>query len=352
MMRDAMATSPPRPVITLAIQRFDRTAALHTGIVRMDDVNVAYVLPGTSVAGILNGTFEAAEMPLAHYVFLRSIGEPFTAIPVYPDRLFVQQYVYTRPDTGIRSLADLRGRRVLVPMYFMTSSFWHRGMIEDETGIQPHEIEWHTTSPERDSRQRLPEDIKVVLTPGPHLGLERLLDSSADCLMTEGTPQVSPEDRQRVVRLHTDAPAVQRDFFRRTGFHPIVHIIVLRREAVDRRPTILEELCDGFDRAKQSAYSLLQNERTTGLPLMRSYLDETVELFGDDPWPHGADGRNGAELDQFLEYAYKQGLTERRLSVEDLFDPPARQFRFRSRMSYGANLGALSSTLGHVPASL
>jgi len=169
--------------------------------------------------------------------------------------------------------------------------------------------------------------------------------------MTEGTPQVSPADRERVVRLHPDAPAVQRDFFRRTGFHPIVHIIVLRREAVDRRPTVLDELCEGFDRAKQSAYALLQNERTTGLPLMRSYLDETLELFGDDPWPYGLDGRNGAELDRFLEDAHKQGLTEKRLSVEELFDAPARQFRFRSRMGYGANLGALSSVLGHVPAS-
>lgn len=344
-----MASRRSARTITLAIQRFDRTAALHTRTVTIDNTLVLYVLPGTSVSGVLDGTFDAAEMPLAHYVFLRSIGAPFTAIPVFPDRLFLQQYVYTRPDTGIRSPGDLRGRRVLVPMYYMTASFWHRALLAEEYGIRPREITWHTTSPERDARMRLPADVQVVLSRGPHLGLERLLDGTTDCLMTEGTPFVPPEQRQRVVRLHADVDARQRDYFRRTGCHPIVHVIVVRQQAVDERPAILEELCEAFDRAKQSAYYLLQNERTTGLPLMRGYLDETVALFGDDPWPYGVEDRNRAELERFLGYAHDQGLTDRRLDVDALFDPPAREFPFRATMRPAEQPANLSALLGYLP---
>jgi 4,5-dihydroxyphthalate decarboxylase len=335
--------------VTIAIQQFDRTAALHTRTVAIDNAIVLYTLPATSVTGLLNGTFDVAEMPLAHYAFLRSIGAPFTAIPVFPDRLFLQQYVYTRPDTGIRSLADLRGRRVLAPMYYMTASFWHRGILQEEHGILPREIEWHTTSPERDPRMRLPEGVTVVLSRGPHLGLERLLDGTTDCLMTEGTPVVPPDQRDKVVRVHANAQEAQREYFRRTGFHPIVHIIVARQEVVAERPALLEELCAAFDQAKQSAYYVLQNERTTGLPLMRGYLDETVALFGDDPWPYGVEGRNRAELDQFLAYAHEQGLTERRLDADELFDAPAREFPFRATMVPDAHPGGLSALLGYLP---
>lgn len=326
-----MAVQKSPRVMTLAIQRFDRTAALHTGAVTIPGVMVLHVPPPVSVAGVLNGTFDAAEMPLAHYVFLKGRDDPFTAIPAFPDRLFVQQYVYTRLAAGIRSPAELRGRRVLVPQYYMTAALWHRAMLEEEYGIRAEEIEWHTTSPERDPRMRLPQGIRIVLSPGPHLGLERLLDGTVDCLMTEGTPVIAEEERSKVLRLHRDVHGLQRDYYRRTGFHTIVHVIVLRKEALEERPELAVELCRAFDEAKAQAYRTLQNERMTGLPLMRSYIDETVEIFGLDPWPYGLE-RNFPELDRFLAHAREQGLAEKRLGPEDLFAPSARNFRFRAAM--------------------
>jgi 4,5-dihydroxyphthalate decarboxylase len=341
-----MAAKPARPTLTLAIQRFDRTAALHTRVVAVDDVMVLHILPNPCVIGLLNGTFDGAEMPLAHYAFLRDIGAPFTAIPVFPDRIFPHQYIFTRPDSGIRSLADLRGRRVITPIYYMTAALWHRGMLKDECGIRPADLQWHTTGPERDARMQIPADVPVRIVPGSRLGDQQLLDGTVDCLFTEATPRLPPEQQDRLVPVIEDMQAVQREWFRATGFHPIVHVIVLRQQTVDQRPEVIEELCDGFDRAKQSSYQVLQNERMTSLPFMRAHLDETTALCGDDPWPYGVDGRNGAELDQLLAYAHDQGLTQRRLQVEDLFDPPARRFRFRARMQRGAAASDLDGVLG------
>jgi hypothetical protein len=73
---------------------------------------------------------------------------------------------------------------------------------------------------------------------------------------------------------------------------------------------------------------------------MRSYLEETLDLFGDDPWPYGLE-RNHAELDQFLAYAHDQGLTRQKLAPEELFDPPARNFRFRSKLPYSSEPGSI-----------
>ena len=117
----------------------------------------------------------------------------------------------------------------------------------------------------------------------------------------------------------------------KTGFHLIVHVIVVSKKAVQERPDLLEELCGAFDQAKESAYRVLRNERMTSLPLMRTYLDETVAMFGNDPWPYGLE-RNWAELDRFLAYAHDQGLTQQRLSPEILFEQQIREFPFRAKM--------------------
>jgi hypothetical protein len=82
---------------------------------------------------------------------------------------------------------------------------------------------------------------------------------------------------------------------------------------------------------------------------MRAYLDDTLALFGDDPWPYGLQGRNRAELDLVTQLAHEQGLTERRLDVDELFAAEVRDYRFEARMLPGAELGNLESMLGQLP---
>jgi 4,5-dihydroxyphthalate decarboxylase len=334
------------PVINLGIQRFDRTDALHDGRIRAPGVHVSHVLPAVSVLGLLGGAFDAAEIPLAHYTLLRGLGEPYTALPVFPDRLFLQQYAYTRRGSGINGLGDLRGCRVGVPMYFMTSSVWHRGFLHEATGIRPEEITWITTSPERDARVPIPPGVQVSLQPGSHLGLELLLDGDVDCLMTEAMPRMTEAQRQDVVPVFHDPHKEQVEFFRQRQIHPIVHVIALRNDLLDRRPDAFETLCRAFDSALQASYDLAQNERMVTLPLMRSYLDETSALFGSSPWPYGLHGRNVAELELFLRFSADQGLTRRQLSLEELFDQDAFRYRFTAEMGTGADLGDLRSLRG------
>ncbi|HLY65987.1 MAG TPA: hypothetical protein VKU60_10680, partial [Chloroflexota bacterium] len=191
--------------------------------------------------------------------------------------------------------------------------------------------------------------VRVTVKPSAYLGLDLLLDGSADCLMTEATPVAPPGQDGAFRRLQRDVPAVLREFFRRTACHPIVHLIVVRQDVADQFPELLPELCTAFDQAKLASYRLLQNERVTDLPLMRSYLDETLELFGDDPWPYGLHGRNQPELERVLRYAQQQGLTERELTVDELFAPAVRDYEFKARMLPGAELGTLESLLGQLP---
>lgn len=328
------------PTMRLAVQRWDRSAALVEGRVRLDKVIVMRVPGGrTTVEGLLSGAFDAAEIPFARYVLWKEYGDPLTAVPIFTDRLFSYPYMYTRPDTGITSPADLRGRRVAVaPGYFSTPMFWHRAILDEEWGVRPQEIEWYATAPEGDERIRLPDDVQLTVKPASILGLELLLDGTADCLLAARTPFVPPSEAHRVRRVLSDAHARQRDWHRRTGFFPILHLVVIRDDALRRRPSFGEEVCAAYDAAMRYAYHTLQDERMTALPFMRAFLDEMLEVCGDDPWPYGV-RPNRPVLDKFLELALSQGFTRRRMVVDELFDMRATAYEFSARMAPGSILG-------------
>ena len=124
--------------MNLAGLRFDRTAAVIDGRIKIEDVNVINTPGGkAAIQGLLSGAFDAAEVPFARYVSWINHGAKLRAAPIFTDRLFQHEYIYTRADSGIESLADLRGRRVVcAPSYFATPSFWHRALLKDEAGIE------------------------------------------------------------------------------------------------------------------------------------------------------------------------------------------------------------------------
>lgn len=326
--------------MNVALLRFDRTAALIEGRTRVDDVNFVNCPGGNpAIQGLLSGAFDAADVPLVHYTFWKNTDVPLTGIPVFSDRLFQHQYIYTRPDTGITDPSQIRGRRVMcAPAYFATPAFWHRALLKEHYGIEPHEIEWHTPRAEVYKEMRPPAGVAVKISSASILGLERLLDGTVDCLVTARTVFVPLEHKDRVQRVIGDSYGQQRDWATKNKAFPILHIIAIRKDALAARPTFAIELCRAFDESKQCAYDVLQDERMTSLPLMRGYLDDTVATFGDDPWPYGFE-RNRAELDRYLGYAHEQGLTARRMNVEELIDEGAAKHQFKARMVPGCITG-------------
>jgi 4,5-dihydroxyphthalate decarboxylase len=329
--------------------RFDRTAALLDGRVRRENMTFANVPGGPAAAdGLLAGAFDAADIPLVQYVAWKFKERAVTAIPVFSDRLFQRPYVYTRPDAGIRSLGDLRGRRVMTaPSYFGTPAFWHRAILKEEYGIEPSEIEWYSATPLREDTS-YPAGVRVTYCPASYLGLERLLDGTVDCLMTARTAMIVPRDAGKVVRVVADAHERDRQSVARNGFFPILHVIVVRRKSMERRPNLALELCSAFDRSKEYAYRILQDERMTSLPFMRRYLDETIEMWGDDPWPYGVEA-NRAVLARFLGYAHEQGLVERTLSVDELFDNESARYDFQARMTPGCITATVDGGWAAIP---
>ncbi len=62
------------------------------------------------------------------------------------------------------------------------------------------------------------------------------------------------------------------------------------------------------------------NNMETMLPWLTKLNGDDRGLLGDDWWPYGI-GANRAAIDTVVRYDHEQGLTKRRLTIEEVFVP-------------------------------
>ncbi len=235
-----------------------------------------------------------------------------------------------RNDGSVPDLAAFRARRVLIPGYYFTAAFWHREFLRG-AGVPPEAVDWVSTAPELDPRMHTPAGVRITVQSAPERGIGLLLDGQVDAIMHEFTIAAPPGRERELRRLYPDVFEVEQAWYAETSVHPILHVMAVSREALERRPDLGVELCRAFDEAKAEAYLWLSSERTTSLPFMREAIDRSVAVLGDDPWAYGLE-RNARELNRFLDLAQTDGLTKTRARLEDLFDPRSLEYRFQARI--------------------
>jgi 4,5-dihydroxyphthalate decarboxylase len=311
--------------LTLACGPYDRTQPLRDGTISPEGIDLTYVTlqPAEIFWRMLQfQEFDVAEMSLSNYTTLVSTGEaPFIAIPVYPSRVFRHGYFFINTAKGIESGSDLKGKRGGVPEYSMTAAAYMRGLMQHEFGVKPSDVEWVQGRADR-LGHKLPSDIRLTQAPaGTELGdlLER---GEIDFMMTANNPLSFRRGSPAVRRLFPNYPEVEKDYYRRTKIYPIMHTVVIRRDVYERDPWVALNLYKAFVAAKRHALHLMQE---TGSPKasfawLQAMIEEEKAIIGPDWYPYGIEV-NRPSLEALLQYADEQGLTRRRVRIEDLFAP-------------------------------
>jgi len=317
--------------LVLACSSSDRTRPILDGRIVPEGIDLTCLdLPVEEVffRMLRHREFDAAEMSLSSYVLsLFQSDPPFVAIPVFPSRFFRHSCIFVHEGSGIRAPEDLAGRRVGTPEYQMTAGVWIRGILSDDYGVPVTSMTHVTGGEEQAGRPEkiplaLPASIRVEPI-GAGQTLSAMLESGAiDALFAARTPSTFGAGRGRVRRLFEDYPAVERDYYRRTGIFPIMHTLVIRRDLYERHRWVAQSLFKAFAAALRRAYGDLDETAalTTMLPWLTRHAEETRDLMGEDFWPYGLEP-NLQALDTFLRYSFEQGLSRRRLSARDLFAP-------------------------------
>jgi 4,5-dihydroxyphthalate decarboxylase len=313
----------PATIVTLACQDYDHTRALSDGTVSVEgfDLKVVTISPPSQIfLRMLNKEeFDASEMSLSNYVIALGHGDQrFTAIPVFPARVFRHSYIWVNTKAGIRKPKDLVGKRVGIADYSMTALLFVRGMLKHQYNVSPEDIHWFRSRSEHVSIQapatiRL-DDIEKGQT------LDELLErGELDAVAVTSPPRGFDAGSPRIERLFPDARAVEAEYYRQTKIFPIMHLVVLRRTLYEQHPSIATALAMAFQTAKQKAFARLA-DRLSPMPWANLDLEYARQVMGEDIYSYGVKP-NLPTLEAAIQYSYEQGLTARKLEVNELFAP-------------------------------
>jgi 4,5-dihydroxyphthalate decarboxylase len=317
--------------ITIACGNYDRTRAIKDGLVKVDGCAVTYLplYPEEIFHRAFKfQEFDVSELSLSSYLRTVAAGtSAYVGVPAFVSRIFRHSGMYIRKDAGIEKPQDLRGKRIGVPEYQITAVVWMRGMMQHEYGVKPSEIHWRSGGQEqagREERTPLKPIAGLDLQPiGEHQTLVGMLrDGELDALFTARAPSSFLKGEPHIARLFPDTRAAERAYFKKTGMFPIMHLIGIRKTLVEKYPWLPTSIYKAFLEAKALAMIDLRdvNALMVTLPWLEAETNETSAIMGEDFWKYGIK-ENMREIEALSQYAYEQGLVDRKLKVEELFHP-------------------------------
>jgi 4,5-dihydroxyphthalate decarboxylase len=134
-----------KPKLTIALSHYDRHVPFFDGTVQPEQVDLNVLIVGQSDRQrngeerhermLQQGEFDVAELSLSSYLMAKSRGMPFTAIPVFPRRLFSLSQMWVNIEARIERPFDLIGKKVGVHSFQNTLATLAKGDLQSEFAV-------------------------------------------------------------------------------------------------------------------------------------------------------------------------------------------------------------------------
>jgi 4,5-dihydroxyphthalate decarboxylase len=308
--------------LTLACGDYEIIRALKEGEVEPDGIDLTVLTEMDSTTRhwrfIRNRDFDMAETSASSYVVAKDQGEPVTALPVFLHRRFRHGFVFINTGKGIKSPKDLIGRKVGIKSFLVTAGHWMRGILEHEYGV-PHKSLHYFAELDEDIEFATPADLKITRLPNDRSVEKMLAEGELDAVIHSSIIKPIAAGDPRVGRLFPDYKAEEIAYFKKTGIFPIMHVLGVKQEIVDKHPWVPINMFQAFQKAKAIAMARMANPRIVPLAWYREAWEEQEGILGPDPWEYGLTDRNRHTIETLAGYSHEQGLTKRRHSADDLF---------------------------------
>ncbi|MGD0024310.1 MAG: ABC transporter substrate-binding protein [Xanthobacteraceae bacterium] len=319
--------------LSFACLPYDRFQPLLSGEVRIEGANL---VPMTSrwpleifSRMLTHNEFDVAEMSITHaFVLTAAQRANFVVLPIFPSRAFRHGFIFINRKAGIQVPKDLEGKTIGIQGHQATAAVWIRGILRKEHNVAFDDVNWVEGGV---NHRGLKGGSAAMLRPNRPISVRRIRDDQMlsemlatgeiDALINPEIPD-SLKTSADVERLFPGYHALEREYYRRTGVFPIMHVLVMKRELHEQHRWLASSIFRACQAAKMLA---LKQAHYSGalaymLPWLHESLEELDELFGDDPWPYGLQS-NRQTLETYAQILLDEGFLSAPARIEDIFVP-------------------------------
>lgn len=321
--------------LSLAVTPNENTLPISNGSIRAGNIDfMATVLDPSDLfwRQLEFAEFDVSEMSLSSLLILYASGNTdWVGIPIFTSRRFFHIGMLVNKNSGITSPEDLKGKLVGVPEYQQTAALWGRGVLQHEFGVHAGDMEWlMERTPEKSHGGATgfnpPQGVNLsYMKDGRTIGKMLItgeLDAAIHYIPRQNLLDRNPTDIRLHSAIRTLFPNPVEEgirYYQKTGIYPINHGMVVRRSLLEKYPWITLNIYNAFTEAKnvvrqQNAHFMETYYKLGLLPMeVKSQL-----LF--DPFEYGIKA-NRRTLETISQYSYEQGLTSRKVAIEEVFAP-------------------------------
>jgi len=314
--------------LTLGLSLTSRTKALFDRSVQPEGINVecrdrfsqGYDNTGARHRWILEGKIPGGEFSTSSFILARSRGVPIRALPVFLIRKFRHRCIYCPAKSHVKNPSELKGKRVTVHRYNSTTAVWVRGLLQNEYGVRPEDMDWHVVENEigDEAVYPLPKSVCLRFIPAPRTREHAIQMVEAGDIDAALEPYTDLAKNPNLRCVLEKPRQTEEEYFLRTGVLPVIHTLVLREDIVADHPWIVKNLLIAFRRARALDERYLSEEDKKEARWLR-------DLVGDDPFSYLMDSCAKKTLETLIDYQVQQGLLRQRPVLKDLFFPESLQ---------------------------
>jgi 4,5-dihydroxyphthalate decarboxylase len=317
-----------RKKLTIATTDYDHFRDFRTGAVKAEGLDLNWLTLGHHeifARFTFNREWDISELSFAK--FMAQISRPdsdIIGLPVICSRLFRFSSFYVNKNSGIKTVEDLRGKRIGSPEWAHSAAVYMRGWMHNDCGVKLQDVHWYqagTNAPGRIEKVDLdlPEGVKLTRVGDKSLA-EMLASGEIDCAIIARPPTCFLEGDPNIERLFPDYLEMEEEYYERTRIWPIMHIIALKRHLLDDNPWIARNLYNAFEESKNRSLERLLDPAVSRYPLpwLATYARRMRTLFDGDTFPFGIE-KNRATFEQMMLYTYQQGIAQRHMTPEEIF---------------------------------
>jgi 4,5-dihydroxyphthalate decarboxylase len=245
--------------------------------------------------------FDVSELAIVTYLQAKAYAKPLVLVPAVVLGRFQHPLIIHNAERGALKPEDLKGKRIGVRSWSVTTVTWVRGILWDTYGIAPEDVKWTTF-----------EDGHVAEFVDPPLAERAPAGKDLNTMLLEGEIDAAivgslPAD-PRLKSLIPDPQAAAKAWHERTGGGiQVNHLVAVKTSLSQTRPDAVREIWR----------MLCASKRAAGLP-------KPGEI---DTLPFGFSALE-KHLDIAIETTFRQGLIPERWSAASLFDDTTRSLEW------------------------